>query len=365
MNLQDLPLDILVEILDNLNTRELLIFACASKDSHDLLFVLNQIQIKPIVLRVESTESSVKYLGPKEEFDNLTLIHSSSRFNSIPYENSSNLFFDTIKYFNNAKQRTITLQFELDLSDDMSCMRQLLVKCETLAKQNFKFQLSLFKFLRRTELSKFSLPSTDLEKFNWSRVTIDTNCIMSNEPIFEEFLDFLPNLSISWLKHSAALSYIHIGERFKLQEDLNDLYFPNLKQVKFEICHRQSCENWFHFIVRHNMMIEDFSLKHFHDLYNYSGMENLKRLELVNFKYSAFPQFIDLITRKVELIVKGLVGFCYILYLVRHEGLEISYPKVTVAIHKPNPWSISHHRIKDNVKIIPLEKWEYNPFIIS
>ncbi|KAK6463386.1 hypothetical protein DFJ63DRAFT_334919 [Scheffersomyces coipomensis] len=212
MQLQDLPVDILVSILEMLDTKELLTFAAAAAPySSQVYFALQQVHLKPIVLKVETLTGENNHLESSKDFDGLTLVHASSNRSNIPYEESSNLFFDTFKYFKNLKPRYITLQFELNTDDDMSCIKDLLIKCEELLPYNFEFQLSIFKNLSQTKFSKYNLPYQELKKFNWSRVTIDTNYFEKEE------------------------SKIIQIEQLNIQEDsLNDFYFPKLGQVKFD-----------------------------------------------------------------------------------------------------------------------------------
>ncbi|KAK6465530.1 hypothetical protein DFJ63DRAFT_327146 [Scheffersomyces coipomensis] len=295
MGLFDFPIEFIILILDSLDTRELLIIATFAPYSTKLQSVLNKIDARSIVLKVETIPRNPIYNPSLETFDELTLFHNSINITNILYENSSAIYFDTLKWFNHTNIHTITLQFELNIEDDLSCIKN------------------------------------------------------------------AADIPLHWLKNSPDLNSIHIGERFKIEQEMDELQFNNLTNITFESCDRQSSKIWAKFLLRHKHQIKQLKLKHHLYHYDLIAMENLTRLELVAFKYNTFPVLAILMKRKLDVIVKGRPSR-YFVSLCSREDENKSFPNVTLAEFVPNPHIIHFLESRYNIKFIKINRWEDFPY---
>ncbi|KAK6464515.1 hypothetical protein DFJ63DRAFT_311818 [Scheffersomyces coipomensis] len=367
MALLDLPSDTLVKVLGVLDTRDLLIIASFAKHSAKLQETLFHLTPSPVILKVETIPPNIFTSQGAESTKDITLVHSSIHPQAIPYEESSNIFFDTIKYFNNTRERKVTLQFRLNINDDMSCIEELLIRTEMLIQYNFKFSFSMFRFIHYRETSIFSLPNQELEKFNWSEVTFTTTGFdyrHKYEPSFYKTnVENIPPISISWLKNSTDLEYLHIGERYKIEGDLESLSFKKLKKVKFESLDRMTCQSFTQFLSNNSEVIEDLHVKHYFKSYNYYAMHNLKRLELIAFKYYEFEPFAYLFDRQIEIVVKGR-GMACVLKECKRRKSERKYPNITVAEFKPNQSLVEQAKKEFGINFVPCPKSDHFPWVI-
>ncbi|KAK6463837.1 hypothetical protein DFJ63DRAFT_313139 [Scheffersomyces coipomensis] len=349
MHLLDLSDDLVIQILHNIDTRELLVIASFAKYSNKLQHALSEVDVRSIILKVDSLEGPPNYLETSDSFNRLTLFHASTINDIIPYQNSSAIYFDTLKWFKHKKQSSIILFFDLRTEEDLNCMIDLLVKCEVLLSYNIIFRLALFGNISFIETSIFTLPSQHLEKFNWSSVSIGTASKVSSEKI--------STISLYWLKNSPDLSYIYIGELIKIEDNLNDLYFSKLITVKFNSCHKETCENWRHFLLKHKDVVESLQLMYYLHIYDYAAMKNLKVLELVRFNYHSFPILSQLMNSKITLIIKGRPLKC-VLFTCLSEAGNKTFPNTYLAEFQPNINVMQFLERRFQINFIPLNPWE-------
>ncbi|KAK6463836.1 hypothetical protein DFJ63DRAFT_313138 [Scheffersomyces coipomensis] len=364
MNLLDLPLELLTNLLQFVDTRELLILGSLAKFSGELRFALSQIQPQPVVLKVETIPNEIEYIGPKTLFRETTLLHSSCNRISIPYEDSSAIFFDTLKYFNQKAKRSVILRFESNEKDDMSYINELLIKCEELLGYDFKFRLSIFKLVSVTEKSPFQLPTSALEKFSWSQVLITSPNFSDCDPPLEKYVENIPTISLSWLKNSDDLRVIRIGEKFKIENNINDLYFEKLKRVKFESFDKSSVDPWKEFIFRHSEVIKTLSLRHYLGMYNYRSMEKLETLELIGLNSYNFYPLQYLMEREMKLIIKGQGAMKAVVYECIAAGRDKDYSNIVIAEHNPQPNLKAFLKNTYKVRFMPIHNWESFPFTV-
>lgn len=347
MNLLDLSVDLVVQILHNIDTRELLIIASFAKYLNKLQLALSEVDARLIVLKVDSRNGPSKYLETSD------LFHASTIHDTIPYQNSLAIYFDTLKWFKQKKQSVLILHCLLIKEEDLNCMSDLLVKCEALLADNIKFLISLFAFDEIIERSTFTLLSQHLEKFNWAGVSIDTASEVSSEKI--------PTISLYWLRNSPDLSYISIGEPVKIEDNLNDLYFSKLTTVKFNSRHKETCENWGRFILKHKDVVESLRLTRYLHIYDYSAMENLKVLELVRFNYNSFPALSQLMNRNIILVIKGRPLKCVLFTCLSERGNK-TFPNTYLAEFQPNINVMQFLESRFKINFIPLNPWEDLPY---
>lgn len=364
MNLLDLPLDLLTKLLKFVDTRELLILASLAKFLGELRFALSQIQPQLVVLKVETIPKETEYIVPKFESKHTILLHSSCRLTNIPYEDSLAIFFDTLKYFNQKVERSVSLRFELNENDDMSYISELLIKCEELLNYKFNFRLSIFKLVSVTEKSPFQLPISALEKFLWLVVSITSPYFLNCDPPLEKYVENIPIISLSWLKNSKNLQYFHIGEKFKIENNLHDLYFIRLKTVKFESFDKSSADPWKEFIFKHSEVINKLRVRHYFGWYNYRAMEKLERLELGGVHCPHFRHLEYLIERNMKLIIKGLGAMKAIVYECIAAGRDKDYSNIVIAELNPQPNVREFLEKTYKVKFIPIQNWENFPYTV-
>ncbi|KAK6464514.1 hypothetical protein DFJ63DRAFT_311817 [Scheffersomyces coipomensis] len=239
----------------------------------------------------------------------------------------------------------------------MSCISELLNKFNNFSQYEFNFQLSIFRYVSRDE-REITLPSQELEKFNWSRVTIETPKFQRVSPAVVSGIGKMPILPILWLKKSQdCLEYISIGSRLKIKDSLESLNFCKLKTVKFECWDVRSAHIWRPFLIRHRKVIEDLTLAHCLLLYDYTVMKVLKRLEFNVFTYVKFPPLAYLLTQNIELILKGDAYECVLIECTAL-GENRTYPNVTIAQIRPRRNILVVLMTRFKIKFIPLQTWE-------
>ncbi|KAK6464513.1 hypothetical protein DFJ63DRAFT_311816 [Scheffersomyces coipomensis] len=169
----------------------------------------------------------------------------------------------------------------------------------------------------------------------------------------------MPTLPMLWLKNSQEnLESINIGERLKIEDSFENLYFSKLKKVQYECWDMPSGKIWSSFVVRHREIIEDLVLSHCILLYDFSVMDSLIRLELRAFNYFRCPILSNLLIRDFELIIKG-DGYERILVECMALGRNIMHPNITIAQFRPRRNIVSYLQRRFKINFIPLHDWEH------
>ncbi|KAK6463651.1 hypothetical protein DFJ63DRAFT_127575 [Scheffersomyces coipomensis] len=266
--------------------------------SFDELFIFNQTTlpdtfkfITDLVLLVDTTKS--------DNFDNLLIpdipikgqvLHHNDR--KVDYEDSSKLFFDNAKNFDNKSfPLTITLQFKLGLEDDGMSMRDLLFKAIELVPMGFKFKVYIFKIVSHQGPDTFRMPPADfLRLLNCIGFRFDTdfipNAAFTSQQLWKR--DYHRNvnhhipITISWL--GKDLEELHLGQKVRLAStDYIYLEFQKLIDHSYECYDVASIQNWSGFLVNNNSSFKYLKLRDFQTGY-YCPFVGLDKLVLIGFE---------------------------------------------------------------------------------
>ncbi|KAK6463031.1 hypothetical protein DFJ63DRAFT_334596 [Scheffersomyces coipomensis] len=224
--------------------------------------------ISNIVLQVDTTlyDQNENLVMPELLVEGLILKHKiNDDFDPIPYEQSSQCFFDNAHKFYSNTPLVITLQFKLGLDDDGTSMNDLLLKMNFLSKLgHFNLNIYIYKTLEDGHPTEFNMPPVSYFKKlkNIIGFRFETDHISpDNKLSYDKIVNHHLKLNISWLD-DVELEELYLGQKIRVI-DISHLKFPKLKSLGFECKDYATSYNFGYFLRRHFSIIKHLTLRDF------------------------------------------------------------------------------------------------------